>query len=363
MYKFLKKDSTTVVISSILSILVGLIFGLILMLIFNAGDALGAFVTVLLGGFNSGLESIGDMLYYSAPVILTGLAIGFAFKTGMFNIGVVGQFTFAAVVGIFCAIKWTFLPGPFMWIVPMLMAMLAGAVWAMIPALLKAFFNVNEVVSGIMANYIAMFLTRIIIVKHIFNQVNQETSPIPSGAAMPNFGLDSFFEHSLVNGGIVFAILACIGMYILLEKTTFGFQLKAVGKNKDAAKYAGINEKAGIITSLAISGALAGLAATTVYLVSTARHIEIVEKLLTQGFDGIPVALLAASNPLGTLFAGLFIGGLKVGGFYMQLYSFAPELIDIIVSVIIYLAAMSTLFNKQVRTMITKIFGKGREEA
>lgn len=162
-------------------------------------------------------------------------------------------------------------------------------------------------------------------------------------ANIPKMGLDKIFPGSSVNGGIIIAIIVVILIYLLLNKTTFGYELKAVGFNRDASKYAGINEKKSIIMSMMIAGAIAGLAGGLLYLAGTGKHIEIKDVLASEGFTGISVALLGLSNPIGVLFSGIFIAYLTAGGFYLRLFEFSTEIIDIIVAVIIYFSAFALM--------------------
>lgn len=336
------------VISSIFAIIVGLIVGFIILLISCPNEAVGGFVTILTGALTHGTKGLGDVLYQATPIILTGLSVAFAFKTGLFNIGASGQVivgAFASVtVGIMCKSL-----GGVHWLVALLASAVAGAVWAIIPGLFKAVFNVSEVISCIMMNYIGMYFVNYMVKKTpaIFDNMRNQSKPVASTANLPKAGLDKIFAGSSANVGIVIAIIVVIIIYIILTKTTFGFELKAVGLNRDASRYAGINEKKSIILSMMIAGALSGLAGGMIYLSGTGKYIEVVDVLCDEGFTGISVALLGLSNPIGVLFAGLFIAYITTGGFYLQLYSFSTEIIDIIIAVIIYFSAFS-LFVKNV---------------
>ncbi len=355
-----KNDRRIAITSSLLAILSGLIFGLIIMLFTNPIEALPAFFTILTGGFQEGFTSIGLVLFSATPIILTGLAIGFAFKTGLFNIGASGQVMLGAFAAIYIGVKWTFL-GPFQWIVALIFAGLAGALWAFLPGLLKAYRNVHEVVSTIMMNYIGLYLVLMLIKMTVFNIEKNQTVDVAHNAIIPSFGLNHIFGERSVNGGFFVAVIAVVIIYIILEKTTFGFQLKAVGHNRDASKYAGMNEKRNIILSLMISGFLAGLAGAVIYLTSSGRHFSVVEILNPEGFTGIPVALIGLSNPIGIFFAGIFMGYIMQGGWYMQVYDFAPEIIDIIIASIIYFSALVLLF-KGILKRANKRYKKRNED-
>lgn len=332
------------IFSSLSAIISGLLFGLFIMIITNPLEAPSAFFTILIGGFQDGLPSIGKVLFYATPLIFTGLSVGFAFKTGLFNIGASGQLMIGAFVAVYIGVKWDFLPGHLHWIVALLLAGVAGAIWAAIPGVLKAYRNVNEVVATIMMNYISLYLVSFLVVRTVYNKLRNESFDVKNSAVLPGFYLDKIFGDKSVNGGFIIAIIFVIIIWLILNRTTFGFELKAVGFNRDASKYAGINEKRGIISAMAISGLLSGLAGGIIYLNNTDRHLEILDVLIPEGFNGIPIALIGLSNPIGIFFAGIFIGYIQQGGWAMQVYNIAPEIIDIIISSIIYFTALVLLF-------------------
>lgn len=344
----------TSLMSSLMAIAAGLLFGLIILFISNSKDALPAFATILTGGFSQGARGMGQVIYYATPIIMTGLSVGFAFKTGLFNIGASGQFTCGAFVAIFIGIKWTFLPPEIHWVVALMGATLAGAIWGSGPGLLKAFFNVNEVITSIMMNYIGMYLVNMTIVKTVYDALKNQSRPVAKSAILPKAGLDKLFNIPNLNIGIIIAILSVIVVYIILQKTTFGYELKACGSNKNASRYAGINEKKSIILSMVIAGALSGLGGGILYLSGSGKYLQVLDILAPEGFSGISVALLGTSHPIGILFAGLFIGHLTVGGFNIQLYNFVPEIIDMIIAVIIYCGAFALLFKQIINKIISK---------
>lgn len=297
---------------------------------------------MLSGGFNTGTKSLGNVFYFAIPIIMTGLSVGFAFKTGLFNIGASGQFIVGAYVAVLIGVKLTVL-GNFQWVVAIIGAMLAGAIWGAVPGLLKAFLNVHEVIASIMMNYIGMFLVNFLVKKTVLNVFTARSVAVAKTANIPKMGLDKILPDSSIHGGFVIAVLFVILMYIILQKTTFGYELKACGHNRFAAKYAGINETRSIVLSMTIAGMLAGIGGALFYLSGAGVYIEVVDVLASQGFTGISVALLGMSNPIGIFFSGIFIAWLQVGGFYMQRYSFVPEFIEIITAIIIYTSAASLL--------------------
>lgn len=346
-----KKRSYVGILSSIFAIVIGLFVGLVVLLLCNPSQALPGFGTILTGALTHGMKGIGQVFYYATPIILTGLSVGFAFKTGLFNIGTPGQFLVGGFGAVYVGILWTNL-GRGQWVAALIASIIFGAVWGLVPGILKAYFNVNEVISSIMMNYIGLYLVNWITksYKPLFNNLRNESKNVAANAVIPKMGMDKLFPGSSVNGGIVIAILVVIIIYLVLNKTTFGYELKAVGFNKDASKYAGINEKKSIIMSMMIAGAIAGLAGGLLYLAGTGKHIEVKDVLGSEGFTGISVALLGLSHPIGVLFSGIFIAYLTAGGFYLQLYEFSTEIIDIIVAVIIYFSAFALI----VKSMIGK---------
>jgi len=341
-------DTWADALSSLIAILVGLIAGFIILLLSNPSQAMAGFGSILTGGF-SDMKNFGQVLYVATPVIMTGLSVGFASKTGLFNIGASGQFivgAYAAVlVGVKCA---PFLPGLWLCAAALLAAMLAGAIWGAIPGLLKAYSNVNEVIACIMTNYIGMYLVNFLIKNTAYNSLKNMSMPVAANANLPKAGFDLIFRDSngipsSANSGFIIAVVMAVIIYIILDKTAFGYELKACGFNRDSAKYAGINEHRSIVYSMAIAGAMAGLGGALLYLAGSGKEIEVVDVLAAEGFNGIPVALLGLNNPIGIIFSGIFIAYLSVGGFNMQLHGFAPQVIEIIIAVIIYFSAFALL--------------------
>lgn len=358
----LQKQGFTSFMGSVLAILCGLAVGFIVLLISNPANAVNGFISILTGAF-SDMKNLGQVFYSATPIILTGLSVGFANKTGLFNIGGPGQFVVGAYVAVMIGVKCTFIPGPLLWLACLAGAMLAGALWGFVPGFLKAVCNVNEVIACIMMNYIGMYGVNFLVVETIFDSQKNQSLPVAANANAPKLGMDQIFRSgasaSSVNAGIFVAILAGIIIYFLIEKTKFGYELKACGYNRDAAKYAGINEKRSIILSMAIAGSLCALGGACLYLAGAGKGIEVVDTLAAEGFNGIPVALLGLNNPIGIIFAGLFMAYLNQGGFNMQLYGFAPQVIEIIIAVIIYFAAFSLLLRGLV-SRVVKRAGKNK---
>ncbi len=332
-------------LASLISIGVGLIFGLILLFVLNAKAAPGAFVSLVTTGFRSS-DKFAKVLYQAAPLIMTGLSVGFAFKTGLFNIGATGQYTVGAAFALIGAIQYQ-LP----WYVCLLLALVGGAFWGIFPGLFKALFNVNEVITSIMFNWIAMFAVNLTIsnmpmmlAKYWGGAQVDRTANLAQAnpnALIPRLGLDTLMNSNYMNISIFLAVIFALIAWVILSKTTFGYELKACGYNRSASLYAGINAKRNIVLSMVIAGAFAGVGGGLYYLAGTGQY-TLVKSLLMAGFNGIPVALLATSNPVGTIFSAFFVSYIQVGGDAMQ-PDFVREIIDIIISVIIYLAAFALL--------------------
>jgi simple sugar transport system permease protein len=340
------------VLSSVIAILVGLAVGFIILLISNPGQAVAGLGIIAAGGFTGGMKGVGNVLYYATPLIMTGLSVGFAFKTGLFNIGASGQLIVGAFAGIYAATNLTWIPGPLLWVAALLAAFLTGALWGAIPGLFKSLLNVHEVIACIMCNYIGMYGVNFLIKNsNTYDPLKNQTVDAAQ-AAIPKWGLDKVFytlkgkymDAASVNGGILIALALAVVMYLVLNKTTFGYELKACGYNRNASRYAGINEKRSILFSMVIAGALSGAAGGLMYLAPAGGlHITVVEVLSAQGFNGIPVALLGLSNPIGIIFSGLFVAYIAQGGYYLQRMEYMPEIIDIIIAVIIYFSAFALL--------------------
>jgi simple sugar transport system permease protein len=326
-------------------IIIGIIAGFILLTL-HSTQAIPAFATILTHGAGS-MRSIGNVLLDATPIILTGLSVAFAYKTGLFNIGATGQFMFGAYTAIYIGVEFTFLPPAIRIITSIVAAAIVGALWGAVPGLLKAFRNVHEVIACIMTNYIAMYVVTYLIRQNIFDQGRGTTIALPDDSNLPSMGLHYIFREvtdvgvrtSNVNLGIILAILIAILIYIILEKTTFGYELKACGFNRDAARYAGINEKKKIISSMMICGALAGIGGALNFMNGTGLSMRAREDLALDGFTGISVAFLGLNNPIGIIFSGILVSYLIFGGTFIQALGFNIELVQIVISVIIYFCA------------------------
>ena len=375
-----RSDGFNKLMSSLISILVGLLVGGIVVLIVGlvepkiTGSGIWDGIRLIFGGIlNTGrdaagtltwgfnAQNIGNMLFRATPLIMTGLSVAIAFKTGLFNIGAPGQYLMGTLASLSIAlgIPSTSVPAGIIWVLALLGGMLAGALWGAIPGLLKALLNINEVLACIMTNWIAANLvTWMFDISNFKNMVENTKSGYIyktsfNGVATPKLGLDKLFPGSQINGGILLAILLAVVVYVIMQKTTFGYQLKACGSNRHAARYAGIPDKRNIVLSMAIAGALAGTGAALYWLSgNTEFYWTTYQSLPAVGFNGIPVALLAINNPVGVIFAGIFMAMLDIVGMQLtNLTAYNEYITDVIISVIVYLSAFSLV----IRMMLVNI--------
>ena len=354
--KIASKPGVVSLTSSMISIIIGLLFGYALLFVLDAKNATPAMGMML----TNGATIIGNLLYTSMPLIMTGLSVAFAYKTGLFNIGASGQFTLGTFFSLFCAMEFS---AP--WYVCLLAAALGGAFWGVFPGLFKAFFNVNEVITSIMFNWIGMNLVNFLVcnrpnmIATTWGEASSDRTPKLlehvelEGAVLPRLGLDKLTGHPYMNIGFVIAILLAVLLWVILNKTTFGYELKACGLNPHASRYAGINSKRNVILSMVIAGAMSGIGGALYYLSGGVQYITL-QEITSKGFDGICVALLANCNPIACIFSAIFISYIDLGGYAIQSYGYATEASDIVISVIIYLAALSFFL----RGIISRVFIK-----
>ncbi|MBE6617954.1 MAG: ABC transporter permease [Ruminococcaceae bacterium] len=360
------------VISSLLCIVAGILVGWIVLLILALtsdkipiSDAFRGLGIILAGPFASGgLRNIafvlGDMFFESAPLLLTGLSVAIAFKTGLFNIGAPGQYLMGAMGSVIVALSIPTTPKNafWVWLLALVVGMLCGMIWGLIPGIFKAFLNVNEVIVCIMSNWIAANIVSWVFAnnKQFINTAGGKTAyTLPTtanGVSTPKLGLDKLFPGSNIDIGIFIAVLIAVGIFILMNKTTLGYELKACGHNKNAAKYAGMNEKRNIMLSMAIAGGLAAIGASLYYLNGGAELAwNTYGKLPDNGFNGIPVALLASNNPIGVIFSSIFLRFIDKGGYNLAGFTAYNEYVsDLIIAVIIYFAG----FSKLIKDMISR---------
>ncbi|MCL1631228.1 ABC transporter permease [Sporolactobacillus sp. CPB3-1] len=317
----------------VISVVLGLVCGAVIMFAIGYNPLLA---------YQSIIESIFLQPYYGGetiramiPLVLAGLAVAFAFRTGLFNIGVEGQLMVGWFASVACAIIFGHLPKFILLPMSVVAGGAAGALWGFIPGLLKARFKVHEVISTIMMNYIALYTTAYLIKNFLYTE-GERTPTIPQAASLSSAFLANLTQGSRLHWGFVVAIIAVTAMWFMLWKTTKGYELRAVGFSPDASEYAGMNVGGNIILSLTISGIFAGLAGAMEGL-GTYQYMTINSAFTGIGFNGIAVALLGLNTPVGVTLAGALFAGLQTGGMTMQSNAGVPvELIQIIIALIIF---------------------------
>ena len=300
-------------------------------------------------------------------MILTCIAIGLApaFKMRFWNVGAEGQMLVGGIATAFWMINFAGKMNIVMLFLCMaISAIVAGGIWGLIPGFFKAYFNINEVITSIMFNWIGLYLVNELVYQNgtgpMYDVRNTRTINISKNAdyaqsIIPDFGLNKLFQTNSTTIAIFLAAAVAVLIWVVLNKTTFGYELKAVGLNKSAARYAGINEKKNIILSMAIAGALAGFGAGLYYLSNVSQWNPLNSTSLpTMGFNGISVALLASSNPIGTIFSAIFISHISVGGSFLSTKYYPTEISDLISGIIIYLCAFSMLFRGKIHALLFK---------
>ena len=357
--RFIKSDSFKSVIASLICVVVGLLIGILVIVIVNAENAPKAISRILKGGFNASIPHLGigpekgiaRTLVNAAPLLLCSLSIIFAYKCGLFNIGAPGQYVMGTL---FAFIGAYLLHTP--WYVCLILSVVGGALWGAIPGIFKAFLNINEVITSIMFNWIGLHILNYFTGPEFAKMYNvnlAENKLLPIEAKLPTLGMEKIFGgEKYVTIAIFIAIIAAIAVLIVLNKTKFGYEIKATGFNKDAAKYVGMNYKRNIIITMAIAGALAGLAGACFYLTGYEIYSATKQTSLPgMGFNGIAVAFLGCLNPIGAIFASLFITHINVGGGYLDTTYYTSEIANLISSIIIYLCAFA-LFIKMILSKI-----------
>ena len=355
----LRKPAVQTLLSSLLCILLGLLVGFIALLIINPSGAVEAILDIIKNFWNyskraTQMKNLGNTLVKTAPLLMCSLSVLFAYKVGLFNIGAAGQYVAGAGACIFCAVGlgWHWLPC-------MIASILAGALVGAISGLLKATRNVNEVISCIMLNWISLYL-----VNTLLSNVKNPTSPytynvskqmvVENGvsttvahpdALLPQLGINALFNNNKYVGlAIPLAILLAIGIWVLLNKTRLGYELRATGLNKYAAKYCGMQDRANIILTMAIAGGLAGIGASMLYLTGFEEWSVTQSSVPGMGFNGIAAAFLGGLHPIGTIFSSFFIQHITDGGAQLNKQVYPSEISGLISSLIIYFCAFVLFF-------------------
>ena len=357
MNTLLRKDGFQTLLASLLCILGGLLVGYIVLLIIEPSGAWGAIVAVMQNFMrypNAALRMkyLGQTLVRTAPLLMCALSVLFAYKVGMFNIGAAGQYVAGACASLYVALKFG-MP----WYICILAAILAGALIGAISGMLKTFCNVNVVISGIMLNWISLYLTNLIL-----SQVKNPTSPytlglrgVNSSALLPSMGLHTLFNNEKsVTIAIPLAVIMSIAVWVILNKTKFGYELKATGYNYNAAKYCGMKENRNIILTMMISGALAGMGAALLFLTGIEEWETSLSSVPGMGFNGIAVAFLGGLSPLGSILSAFFIQHITSGGGNVDLTLYCAQISSLISSLIIFLCAFVAFFKLYIQTGLRK---------
>ena len=353
----LKSNGVQSLLASLACVVLGLLIGFIVLLFINpngAGEAIAAVMKNFLNYSKSATQAkyLGNTLVKTAPLLLCALSILFSYKVGLFNIGAAGQYCAGVALSLYAALAWGW-----GWLPCMLLAMLGGMVLGAISGLLKSYCNVNEVISGIMLNWIVLYLTNMLL-----TNVKEETSPYtfvlahknPS-AVLPTLGLGSLLnDNQYVGLALPLSILAAVLVWVVLEKTRFGYELRATGNNKNAAKYCGMAEKRNIILTLVISGALAGMGAAMLYLTGYEQWQCSTSSVPGMGFNGIAAAFLGGLNPFGTILASFFIQHITAGGAYVDKTMYCAQISDLISAIIIYLCGFVLFMKYAMNSAISK---------
>ena len=335
-----KSNAMQSLLASVICIVLGLLIGYIVLLFINPAGAGEAIVDVMKNFFNFSspakqIQRFGNTIAKTVPLLMCALSILFAYKVGLFNIGAAGQYVAGACASLYAALAWGW-----GWLPCVLLAIVAGAVMGVFVGVLKSYCNVNEVISGIMLNWIALYTANMILskVKEVASPYTLYINEVNEAAFLPTLGLGALFNNNqYITIAVPLAVIIAIVVQVVLERTKFGYELKATGNNKNAAKYCGMAEKRNIILALMISGALAGLGAALLYQTGYMRWECTQASVPAMGFNGIAAAFLGGLNPIGTVFASYFIQHITDGGAYVDKSMYCSQISDLISSVIIYL--------------------------
>lgn len=358
----LQQDWFQTVLASLLCILCGLLLGFVALWCINPYGATDAMIAMLKNFFyfprpDVELEYLGSTLAKTAPLLMCTLAILFAYKVGLFNIGASGQYTLGACAALYLGIKFA-LP----WWLCLVSAVVAGAVLGAVIGMLKAELNVNEVISGIMLNWISLYSVNMILtgVKEASNTYTLALRTNSPKALLPGWGLPSLFANNqYVTIAIPLAILFALGVWLVLERTKLGYELKATGLAPQAAKYAGMQAHKNIVLTMAISGGLAGLGAAFLYLSGIEQWSCAQTAVPAMGFNGIAAAFLGGLHPLGSICAAFFIQHITSGGAYVDKMMYCSQISDFVVAIIIYASAFVLFIKLLMHKRLVAKTGKG----
>jgi simple sugar transport system permease protein len=358
---FFRRPGVQTFLSSIICVILGLLLGYIILLLINAKGASAGIVTLLKNYMNyptrpAQMKYLGNTLVKMAPLLMCALSVCFCYKAGLFNIGAAGQYVVGAGACLYGALSLK-LP----WMVCLLFSILIGALWGMMVGALKAYLNVNEVISGIMLNWIGLYLVNMLLtpVKELASPYTQKITAVNKAALLPSMGLSNLFsKNQYVTIAVPLSILIAVILWVVLNKTSFGYELKATGYNKEASRYAGMREKRNIIITLMIGGALASTGAAFLYLTGFEEWSVTQSAVPGMGFNGIAATFLGGLNPIGTIFASYFIQHITSGGAYLDKAIYPSQISDLIIALIIYLCGFvlffKTVMNSRRPAKVTK---------
>ena len=326
---------------SVLTVIIG-IFACSLVIWLSGYNALQGIKCLFQGGLLN-FSRVCDTIAYATPMILTGLSFAFAYRTGIFNIGMPGQMLFGGCCALIFSLTFPNLPRVIMLAGVVITSLAAGGLWGAIPGAMKVKFNVNEVVTTIMMNWIAYwFVYYTVLLKYKSANIDTESLTIPDAASMKISALTEATNHSNINIGIIFALLAVVIVTFILTRTVMGYEMKAVGYNRYASEYSGIRVGRRVLQAMIIAGALSGLGGATFYLGYTSRIV--IGVMPNAGWNGIAVSLLAGNSTVGLVLSALLLGVMYTGKGYMTAMTGIPsEVADILIAIIIYFSATSAL--------------------
>lgn len=352
-----KTNGMQSLIASLICILLGLFIGFLVLLIINPSGAADSIFALMKNFMDYSshrlrMKNFGSTLVKTVPLLMCALSILFSYKVGLFNIGCSGQYTAGCCAALYAALKWGW-----GWLPCLFFAMVAGALLGAVVGLLKAYLNVNEVISGIMLNWIVLYLTNTIlsIVQDPAKPYTLSLSTNAPQAMLPTLGMEKLFNNNYVSIAIPISILFAVLVMVILDKTKFGYELKATGFNKNAAKYCGMKENRNIVLSLLISGAFAGIGAGLLYLTGIEDWECTRASVPAMGFNGIAATFLGGLNPIGSILSSFFIEHITLGGANVDLTKYCSQISDLISSLIIYLCAFVLFFKLKMNDIIKHV--------
>jgi simple sugar transport system permease protein len=352
---FLSKPAVQSILAALLCILIGLLVGYIALLIINPAGATEAIITILKNYFTyptkaAAMKYLGNTLVKAAPLLMCALSIQFCYQAGLFNIGAAGQYVAGAGAALYCALSLKL-----SWPVCLIAAFLAGGVFGIIVGLLKSYLNVNEVISGIMLNWIGLYSVNMLLagVKETASPYTVQLASTNAAALLPSLGMEKLFSNNkYVTIAIPLSVIIAIVLKIVLSKTVFGYEIRATGIAKDAARYSGMKEKKNVIITLFIGGALAGLGAAFLFLSGYEQWSVTQSSVPSMGFNGIAATFLGGLDPIGTIFASYFIQHITSGGSYLDKNIYPSQISDFISAIIIYLCGFVLFFKIQLNSYL-----------